>query len=156
MPTNMYGPNDNYDDKNSHVLASLVKKFCTAKEYNYKNVIVWGSGKPLREFLYVDDFSKALIKVAEKYDSNEPINIGSGHEISILNLAKMISNILNYKGKIILDKSYPDGTPRKILDSTKIKKLGWKPETILKKGIKSVITNYINENFSNNSHKRQL
>ena len=156
MPTNMYGPNDNYDDKSSHVLASLVKKFCIAKEYNYKNVIVWGSGKPLREFLYVDDFSKALIKVAEKYDSNEPINIGSGHEISILNLAKMISNILNYKGKIILDKSYPDGTPRKILDSTKIKKLGWKPETILKKGIKSVITNYTNENFSNNSHKRQL
>ena len=131
MPTNMYGPNDNFDDKNSHVLAALVKKFCLAKVHN-KKVVVWGTGKPLREFLHVDDFSRALIHVSENYNEEEPINIGSNEEISIINLAKMISKILKYKGKIVLDKNFPDGTPRKILDSSRINRIGWKPKIKLK------------------------
>ena len=154
MPTNMYGPNDNFDDKNSHVLAALVKKFCLAKVHNKKEVVVWGTGKPLREFLHVDDFSRALIHVSENYNEEEPINIGSNEEISIINLAKMISKILKYKGKIVLDKNFPDGTPRKILDSSRINRIGWKPKIKLKNGIKKMIKQYINENFNNSSDKR--
>ncbi len=142
MPTNMYGPNDNYDEKNSHVMAALIRKFCIAKTKNLKKVSVWGTGKPLREFLFVDDFSNAILLIIKKYNKDLPINIGSGQEVSILRLANLIAKILNYKGKIIMDKRYPDGTPRKILDSRKIKKLGWKVKTSLTEGVTKSISDY--------------
>ena len=141
MPCNMYGPNDNYDNKNSHVLASLIKKFSYAKKFNRKKVEVWGTGKPLREFMYVDDFTEAILIVMNKYNSSEPINVGSGEEISIGNLAKLIAKITKFRGKIIYNKKFPDGVPRKILNSSKIKKLGWKPKTKLYQGIKKTIYN---------------
>lgn len=148
MPCNMYGPKDNYDEKNSHVMAALIRKFCIAKKKNQRVVKVWGTGKPLREFLYVDDFSKAVLKIINKYSDVEPINIGTGKEISIINLAKKISKLTGFKGKILFDGRYPDGTPRKVLNIKKIKKLGWKPITSLDKGIKSSINDYNTEYLS--------
>ena len=141
MPCNMYGPNDNYDEKNSHVMAALIRKFVIAKK-NKQKVEIWGSGKPLREFMHVDDFSDALIEVAKKYDSDEPINVGTGKEISISNLAKLIKKLSNYEGKIIYNKKYPDGTPRKVLNNSKIRKLGWSPKIILSSGIKDSINDF--------------
>lgn len=142
MPSNMYGPNDNYHTKNSHVLAALVKKFVEAKEKKLKKVEVWGTGKPLREFLHVSDFAKAILFSLEKYSDKEPINIGSGEEISIIDLANKISKLCNYKGKIVFNNKYPDGTFRKVLDSKKIHKLGWKAKIKLSKGLKQVIDLY--------------
>ncbi len=153
MPCNMYGPKDNYDEKNSHVMAALIRKFCIGKKNNLKEVIVWGSGKPLREFMHVDDFAEAMAKIIKKYDKIDPINVGSGQEISILNLAKKISKAVDFKGKIIFDKKYPDGTPRKVLNISKIKKLGWKPKITLKNGIIMTVKNFINENIDINSSK---
>ncbi|MDB2709294.1 GDP-L-fucose synthase [Candidatus Pelagibacter bacterium] len=146
MPCNMYGPNDNYDLKNSHVMAALIRKFSEAKKSNKSEVIIWGTGKPLREFMHVDDLSNALFLVAEKYNLDEPINIGTGHEISIINLAKLISKMIGFKGKIIFDKKYPDGTPRKVLNNKKIIKIGWKPNISLEKGIKKTLEEYIYKN----------
>ena len=142
MPCNMYGPNDNYDLKNSHVMAALIKKFVFAKVNGSKKVEVWGSGKPKREFMHVDDFSLALIKLAKSYSSYEPINVGSGQEITITNLAKLIKKKLNYNGKIIYNRKYPDGTPRKILNNKKISNLGWKPKIKLKDGIDDAIKDF--------------
>ncbi len=145
MPCNMYGPKDNYDEKNSHVMAALIRKFCIAKKNQKRVVKVWGTGKPLREFLYVDDFSKAVLKIINKYSDAEPINIGTGKEISIINLAKKISKLTGFTGKILLDRRYPDGTPRKVLNIKKIKKLGWRPLTSLDTGIKNSINDYNKE-----------
>ena len=145
MPCNMYGPKDNYDEKNSHVIAALIRKFCIAKKTNQKVVKVWGTGKPLREFLHVDDFSKAVLKIINKYSDSEPINIGTGKEISIINLAKKISKLSGFTGKITLDRRYPDGTLRKVLNIKKIKKLGWRPIISLDKGIKNSINDYNKE-----------
>ncbi len=145
MPCNMYGPKDNYDEKNSHVMAALIRKFCIAKKKQKRVVKVWGTGKPLREFLYVDDFSKAVLKIINKYSDAEPINIGTGKEISIINLAKKISKLVGFTGKILLDSRYPDGTPRKVLNIKKIKKLGWRPITSLDTGIKNSINDYNKE-----------
>ena len=142
MPCNMYGPKDNYDKKNSHVMAALIRKFCIAKKNNLKDVIVWGSGKSLREFMHVDDFAEAMAKIIKKYNKIEPINVGSGQEISILNLAKKISKVVDFKGKIIFDKKYPDGTPRKLLNISKIRKLGWKPKISLLNGIRKSVNDY--------------
>ena len=145
MPCNMYGPKDNYDEKNSHVMAALIRKFCIAKKNQKRVVKVWGTGKPLREFLYVDDFSKAVLKIINKYSDAEPINIGTGKEISIINLAKKISKLTGFTGKILLDRRYPDGTPRKVLNIKKIKKLGWRPLTSLDTGIKNSINDFNKE-----------
>ena len=142
MPCNMYGPNDNYDLKNSHVMAALIKKFVFAKVNGSKKVEVWGTGKPKREFMHVDDFSLALIKLAKSYSSYEPINVGSGQEITITNLAKLIKKKLNYNGNIIYNRKYPDGTPRKILNNKKISNLGWKPKIKLKDGIDDAIKDF--------------
>ncbi len=142
MPSNMYGPNDNYHAKNSHVLAALVKKFVEAKEKKLKKVEVWGTGKPLREFLHVSDFAKAILFSLEKYSDKDPINVGSGEEISITDLANKISKLCNYKGKIVFNNKYPDGTFRKVLDSKKIHKLGWKAKIKLNEGLKQVIDLY--------------
>ena len=136
MPTNLYGPGDNFDIKSGHVLPSLINKIHYAVKHNKKNVILWGTGKPKREFLFVDDLSDALVFLMKNYNDHEHINIGSGNETSIIDLAKIISQIVGYEGKFKFDTSKPDGTPRKLLSSEKINSLGWKSNTKLKEGIK--------------------
>ena len=142
MPTNLYGPNDNFDLENSHVLPALIRKFVEAKRSNLPEVVLWGSGTPLREFLHVDDLAKAILVCLEKYDDSQQINIGSGDEISIKDLAIKIANLTGFTGSIVWDAKRPDGTPRKVLDSTKINKLGWKPSITLDQGIASTVEWY--------------
>jgi GDP-L-fucose synthase len=139
MPTNLYGPTDNFDLENSHVLPALVRKFVEAKRENLSEVVLWGSGTPLREFLHVDDLAKAILVCLEKYDDSEQINIGSGDEISIKDLGQKIANLTGFTGKVIWDANRPDGTPRKVLDSTKMNKLGWKPSITLDQGIAATV-----------------
>ncbi|MFM8672649.1 MAG: GDP-L-fucose synthase family protein, partial [Candidatus Nanopelagicus sp.] len=127
MPTNMYGPNDHFDLENGHVLPVLIRKFIEAKQSGSGKVNLWGSGSPFREFMHVDDFAKAVLVCMDKYDDSQQINVGSGHEVSIKELAGKISKAVGFSGEIIWDANKPDGTPRKVLDSSKITKLGWKP-----------------------------
>ena len=143
MPTNLYGPNDNFDLETSHVLPALIRKFIEAKQNNKSEVIVWGSGKPMREFLYVDDLAKGILVCMDKYNDSEQINIGSENEISIADLALKISHAVDFSGKIVWDQDKPDGTPRKVLDTTKIKNLGWKPSITLDVGIRATIDWYL-------------
>jgi len=143
MPTNMYGPNDNFDLENGHVVPVLIRKFIEAKRSENAQVTLWGSGSPLREFLHVDDLAKAVVLCMDKYDDSKQINVGSGHEISIKDLATKISGVVGFVGEIIWDSSKPDGTPRKVLDSSKINKLGWKPLFSLDQGIASTVEWYI-------------
>ena len=138
MPTNLYGPGDNYHLENSHVLPAMLRKFHEAKENNNKEVILWGSGEPRREFLHVDDFANAVIFSLENSLSNSLYNIGSGVEIKVKELAYLIQKIIGFNGKIKWDKSKPDGTPRKLIDSSKINLAGWSANIDLKKGIESV------------------
>jgi len=151
MPTNLYGQNDNYDNLNSHVLAALIKKIILAKKQNKKSFIVWGTGKPKREFLHVDDLANATVKIMnlskKKYNkiAGEKfpfINVGSGTDISIKDLAKLICKIVGFKGKMIFDKSKPDGTYRKLMDNKKLKKIKWKPKISLNVGIKKTISDF--------------
>ena len=142
MPTNLYGPNDNFDLENSHVLPALIRKFVEAKKNNSPEVVLWGSGTPLREFLHVDDLAKAVLICIEKYDDSQQINIGSGDEISIKDLAQKIANLTGFNGNVVWDANRPDGTPRKVLDSTKINKLGWKRAITLDQGIASTVKWY--------------
>jgi GDP-L-fucose synthase len=142
MPTNLYGPNDSFDLENSHVLPALVRKFVEAKQNNSSEVVLWGSGTPLREFLHVDDLAKAVLVCLEKYDESQQINIGSGHEISIKDLGQKISKLTGFPGKVVWDSNRPDGTPRKVLDSTKINQLGWKPAITLDQGIAATVEWY--------------
>lgn len=144
MPTNLYGPNDNFDLQNSHVLPSLIRKFHEAKKNGEKEVIVWGSGKPMREFLHVDDLANACLFLMKNYNSSEIINIGTGEDLSIKELVGKIKKTLGYKGKIVLDKTKPDGTPRKNLDVSKINKLGWKHKIDLENGLKMTYEWYKN------------
>ena len=142
MPTSLYGPNDSFDLENSHVLPALVRKFIEAKRNDSPVVVLWGSGTPLREFLHVDDLAKAILVCLEKYDDPQQINIGSGDEISIKDLGQKISNLTRFTGKIVWDSNRPDGTQRKVLDSTKINKLGWKPAITLEQGIAATVEWY--------------
>lgn len=135
MPTNLYGYNDNFDLASSHVLPALLRKFHEAKVSNAPEVVVWGTGAPKREFLFVDDLADALVYLMQSYDGETTINVGTGEDISIKELAQLISDIVGYEGKITFDTSKPDGTPRKLLDVTKLQKAGWKAETSLKEGI---------------------
>ena len=139
MPTNLYGPGDNYDLKTSHVLPALLRKYKEAKQNNRKEVIIWGTGKPLREFLHVDDLAKAVLFSVENKLPNSIYNVGSGEEISIKDLGLLISKIVGFNGKIKFDQTKPDGTPRKLLDSSKIKSLGFNNTISLKKGIISTL-----------------
>jgi len=163
MPTNLYGKGDNYKEFDSHVLPSLIRKFDYAKRFGHESVICWGTGSPLREFLHVDDLGKACIFALENWDpssKNAPLddndqplyflNVGTGKEISIYDLANLISSYTGFKGQIIWDNSKPDGTPRKILDIAKIKSIGWKPTIDLKKGIQDTILEY-KKNLNNNT-----
>jgi len=139
MPTNMYGPYDNFDLENGHVLPVLIRKFVEAKRSGSAEVTLWGSGSPLREFLHVDDFAKAVVICMDKYDDSLQINVGSGYEISVKDLASKISQAVGFSGGIKWDSSKPDGTLRKVLDSSKISKLGWKPQISLDLGIQNTI-----------------
>jgi GDP-L-fucose synthase len=143
MPTNMYGPNDNFDLENGHVLPVLIRKFIEAKRSGSGIVTLWGSGSPLREFLHVDDLAKAVVLCMDKYDDSKQINIGSGQEVSIKDLADKISKAVGFSGEIIWDSSKPDGTMRKVLDSSKMDKLGWKPLISLDQGIVSTVEWYL-------------
>lgn len=138
MPTNLYGPNDNYDLNNSHVLPALIRKFHSAKTKGENSVVLWGSGTPLREFLHVDDLASASVFLMETYNDKKTINVGFGEDISIADLGHLISEIVGFNGEIVFDSSKPDGTPRKLMDSAKINNLGWHPKISLAEGIKMV------------------
>jgi GDP-L-fucose synthase len=145
MPTNLYGENDNYDLEKSHVLPALLRKFHTAKVENRGEVVVWGSGSPKREFLHSDDLADACYFLMQNYDSEDFINIGIGEDISIKELAELIANIVGFEGKIVWDSSKPDGTPRKLMDVSKLHQLGWKHKIGLEEGIRSVyVTHFTN------------
>jgi GDP-L-fucose synthase len=143
MPTNMYGPNDNFDLENGHVLPVLIRKIIEAKQSGNDKVILWGSGAPLREFMHVEDFAKAVLVCMDEYDDTKQINVGSGQEVSIKDLAGKISKAVGFSGKISWDSSKPDGTMRKVLDSSKITNLGWKPLISLEQGIASTVEWYL-------------
>jgi GDP-L-fucose synthase len=148
MPTNLYGPNDNYDLNNSHVLPALLRKFHQARIKGEPYVTVWGSGTPMREFLHVDDLADACFYLMMNYNEPGFINIGTGKDISIKELALLIKEIVGYKGDIKFDTSKPDGTPRKLLDVSKLHALGWKHKIELKQGIQMVyeeVIDYLNE-----------
>ncbi len=135
MPTNMYGPNDHYDLKNSHVLPALIRKFHEAKISGAKEVVCWGSGEPSREFLYADDLGRACVFLMERYDEEQFINVGFGSDVTIRELAETVQRITGFAGEIIWDRSKPDGTPRKWMDSSRLLALGWKPQVNLEQGI---------------------
>jgi GDP-L-fucose synthase len=143
MPTNMYGPNDNFDLENGHVLPVLIRKFIEAKRTGSGKVTLWGSGSPLREFLHVNDLAKAVVLCMDNYDDSKQINVGSSQEVSIKDLADKISKAVGFSGEITWDSSKPDGTMRKVLDSSKITKLGWKPLISLDQGIASTVEWYL-------------
>ena len=142
MPINLYGPNDNFDLETSHVFPALIRKFIQAKRNNDDEVVLWGSGTPLREFLHADDLAKAIVICLDKYDESQQINIGTSVETSIRDLALSIARHTGFNGKITWDLSRPNGTPRKVLDITKITKLGWKPSITLDQGIASTVKWY--------------
>jgi len=145
MPTNLYGINDNFDLNTSHVLPALIRKFHDAKINNFSEVEVWGTGKPRREFLFVDDLAKACIFVMNNQNINELVNIGTGADIEIAQLAELVKKIIGFNGKIIFNTQMPDGTPRKLLDVSKINNFGWKAETDLEQGIRRVYEWYVKE-----------
>src|SRR6056297_2543373 len=135
MPTNLYGPNDNFDLETSHVLPALIRKFHEAKVNDEDEVVIWGTGKPKREFLHVDDLADALLFLMNNYDGDQFVNVGVGRDISIIELAELIKNVVGFKGEIVKDTSKPDGTPRKLLDVSKLHATGWKHSVDLREGI---------------------
>lgn len=145
MPTNLYGLRDNFDLKNSHVLPALIRKFHEAKVNMEPQVVVWGTGTPLREFLHVDDLADATLILMERYDDPNPINVGVGDDLTILELAQLISRIVGYSGELTFDSSKPDGMPRKLLDVTRINELGWKPKISLTEGVKKTYDWYLEQ-----------
>jgi GDP-L-fucose synthase len=149
MPTNLYGPNDNYDLNNSHVLPGLLRKFHEAKINNQSEVIVWGSGTPRREFLHADDMADACVFLMKNYNESGLINIGIGVDISIKELAEMIKDIVGYNGKIVFDSSKPDGTPKKLMEVSKLSSLGWRASIPLRSGIELVYQEKCDSFYSN-------
>ena len=142
MPTNLYGPRDNFELNNSHVLPALIRKFNEAKESKANDIIIWGSGKPSREFLFVEDLAQAVIIAGNNYDESTHLNIGSGEEVTISELAHIVARLTGFSGDIVWDESKPDGTPRKILDSSKMNSLGWRSKVTLEEGIQRTIDWY--------------
>jgi GDP-L-fucose synthase len=145
MPTNLYGPGDNFDLQNSHVLPALLRKFHEAEASHSPEVSVWGTGSPLREFLHVDDLADAALFLMQNYDSPEIINVGTGEDLSIADLAQMIQRITGYQGQLVFDSTKPDGTPRKLLDVSRIQALGWKARIPLEQGIAATYRWYLSE-----------
>ena len=143
MPTNMYGPNDNYDSQNSHVLPALIRKFHEAKVRGDKQVVCWGTGAPLREFLYADDLARALVFLMERYSEEMFINVGSGSDLTILELAEMVRSAVGFQGEIAWDDTKPNGTPRKLMDSSRVFALGWKPRVDLPSGIRLAYQDFL-------------
>jgi len=145
MPCNLYGPGDRYHDKNSHVIPALIQRAHTAKLSGAPKLSIWGTGTPLREFLYVDDAADALIHVLKHWSQRAIINIGSGIETTIANLAQAVVETVEYEGELIFDKAKPDGTPRKVMDSSRLNRLGWSPKIDLKTGLQRTYTDYLNQ-----------
>ena len=149
MPTNLYGPNDNYHPENSHVLPALIRRFHAARLEEAPEVVVWGTGRPLREFLYSDDLARACVFLMNHYDvsgeagGGQIINVGSGTEVTIKELAETVAEVVGYAGKVVFDVSRPDGTPRKLLDSSRLHKLGWRHQVNLKDGIRLAYEDFI-------------
>ena len=143
MPTNLYGPGDNYHPEYSHVVAALIRRFHEAKVSGSKSVVVWGSGTPRREFLYVDDLADACVHLMKTYSSAELINIGTGEDITIAEFAHVVAGVVGYHGEITFDTSRPDGTPRKLLDVSRLTKLGWRAQTSLEDGVKRAYEAYL-------------
>jgi GDP-L-fucose synthase len=150
MPTNLYGPGDNFHPQNSHVLPGLIRRFHEAKETKVDSVTVWGTGTPLREFLHVDDLAKACLFLLEHYDEPEPINVGVGQDLSIRDLAEMVADVVGYSGQVHFDTSKPDGTPRKLLDVSKLHNLGWHAEIGFREGLEQTYTWYVEQLASGN------
>jgi len=148
MPTNLYGPGDNFHPENSHVLPGLMRRIHEAKLANDPEVVIWGSGKPLREFLFVDDLADAIIFLINHYDAPDPINVGVGADISIREVAELIAQVVGYQGILIQDTAKPDGTPRKLLDVSQLNLLGWKAKTGLKEGLEKTYSWYLNNSES--------
>ena len=147
MPTNLYGPGDNYDLESSHVLPALLRKFHEAKENSDEEVVVWGTGAPLREFMHCDDLADAAVFILQTYSSDQHINIGSGHEVTIKVLAETIAEIVGYQGRLTWDLSKPDGAPRKFLDSTKLNESGWSKARALANGISETYNEWAKQNY---------
>lgn len=147
MPTNLYGPNDNYDLEKSHVLPALLRKFITAKREGSATVTIWGTGNPKREFLHVDDLAEACLYLMQSYDEKGLVNIGTGEDVSIRELAEIIKSITNFEGDILFDTSKPDGTPRKLMDVSKMKSKGWTAKINLRNGIQMVYEDIKNSNW---------
>ena len=143
MPTNLYGPNDNYHPLHSHVLPALIRRFHEAKEQNLPEVIIWGTGRPLREFLYVDDLADACVYLMNTYSGNETVNLGTGKELTIAALAEMVKKVIGYQGEVRYDATKPDGTPRKLLDVSKLEGLGWHYKTELEEGIRRTYADFL-------------
>lgn len=143
MPTNLYGPNDNYDLQNSHVLPALIRKFHEAKVSGQTNVEIWGSGKPLREFLYVDDMAEACLLVMDKFDESGFVNAGFGSDLSIAELAEIVGSVVGFTGKLLFNTEKPDGTPRKLMDSSRIRALGFEPKVMLESGISLAYADFL-------------
>jgi len=148
MPTNLYGPNDNFNIPGSHVLPAFIRRFHEAKLQGTSPVEIWGDGTPMREFLHVDDLADALMLLMYQYNSPQHINVGAGYDVPIKFLAKMIADIVGYEGDIVYNREYPNGTPKKLMDSSKIKELGWEPSISLEDGIKSTYEWFV-ENYDN-------
>jgi GDP-L-fucose synthase len=145
MPTNLYGPHDNYDLNNSHVLPAMIRKFHDAKLANHSDVTLWGDGNPRREFMYVDDMANACIHLMLHYESSQIINIGTGEDIAIRDVAEIVQKVVGHKGRVIWDTTKPNGTPRKLLDVSKLHKTGWKYSTSLIDGIQLAYKAFLNE-----------
>jgi GDP-L-fucose synthase len=145
MPTNLYGPGDNFDLENSHVLPALIRKFHEAKVRGDKTVTIWGSGKPKREFLYVDDMAGAVVFLMENYSSDQIINLGVGDDISIKELAELVKSQIGFLGDLVFDSSKPDGTPRKLMDVSLLNSLGWKAKTSLDNGVAQTYQWYVQQ-----------
>ncbi len=144
MPTNLYGPNDNYHPEHSHVLPALIRRFHEAKEAGSGEVTCWGTGAPLREFLYVDDLADACVYLMNHYSGNETVNVGTGKELTIKELTELVAKVIGYTGEIKWDPSKPDGTPRKLLDVSKLERLGWRYRTELEEGIRLTYEDFLN------------
>lgn len=144
MPTNLYGPNDNYHPTHSHVLPALIRRFHEAKENGLNEVTCWGTGAPLREFLYVDDLADACVYLMDNYSGDETVNVGTGKELTIKELTELVAKVVGFDGKIKWDKTKPDGTPRKLLDVSKLEKLGWKYNIELEDGIRLAYEDFLN------------
>jgi GDP-L-fucose synthase len=155
MPTNLYGPGDNFDLQNSHVLPALIRRFHEAKVSGAESVTIWGTGAPRREFLHVDDLAEAVLYLLHSYDAEEIVNIGWGEDVTIRALAELIMSVIDYRGRLLFDSTKPDGTPRKLLDVTRLAGLGWRPKIPLRQGIEQTYRWFREQSGARNSQSQR-